>query len=718
MNERNSILSRMFLVLGLFLLIPCVLAFQLFRLNYISGTELRDLWSRQTLETIPIHSQRGKIYDANGTLLATNAASYKIALDPKTEGLTRDQINQLVKTLSEVTATSPSVYREKIASAPVRSRYVKLADNLTPIGRDEIRKLDIRGVIIEESFRRVYTFGSLAAHILGYVDYNLEGRAGVESFYNKALSGEDGIQIVQRDPRNRISAFVGAPKKLPVDGNNLHTTIDSYIQAILEDELKRGVERASASYGSGIIIEVKTGAVKAMANYPSFDPNFPGRTENRYRRNVAIADMIEPGSTYKLVTAIAAVEQNAVDFDEIFKTPANGAVQIHGLTLKDHVPLGSLDFQQVIQKSSNVAIAEIAMRLKPDTFYQYSRNLGFGSPTHIDLTGEADGLLKKPYDWTKVSLPWMAHGYEVLVTPLQIAQAYAAFANGGELMQPYVLDYIEDNNGKTVYKNKPAAVRKIADKKTIEKLLPVFESVVNDEGTGNLAQIDGLRIAGKTGTSKKVVSGSYANEYVATFVGFFPVEDPKYVTLIVLNEPETSIYGGVVSAPVFRETSKRIAALDNSIQKNLHPDNAQRPAIAAVPALKGLGHHAAEVILKELNLPYKLIGKGGVVASQSPEAGTRIEPHEKLELTLSGNTAEAADTESGNRELAVVPQLIGMNMRAANKVLNDLGFNAQFIGSGTIYAQYPEAGSRLRTDQAVIIRGRAKSLELISKAGT
>ncbi len=397
MTERTSILSRMFLVLGLLLLIPCVLAFQLIRINYLEGDQLRKLWSKQAVESIAIPAQRGNIYDANGTLLATNVANYLIALDPKVKNvndksISKEQIDQLSIVLARETNSSTSYYKRRITEAPSNSQYIVLARDLSPTSKDAIKALDIKGVIIEESFSRKYTFGSLAAHSLGFVNHNMVGRTGLEAYYDEELKGEDGVQQVRRDPKNQISAYVGAPKKLPENGHSIHTTIDSYIQAILEDELKKGVEKHLADYGTGIIIDPRTGAIKAMANYPTYDPNYPGRDKDENRRNHAISDMMEPGSTFKLVTAIAAVEQNKVTFDEIFETPESGEIDIHGLTLRDHDPLGNMTFQQVIQKSSNVATAEIAMRLKPEIFYQYARNLGFGSETNIDLSGEVAGI--------------------------------------------------------------------------------------------------------------------------------------------------------------------------------------------------------------------------------------------------------------------------------------------------------------------------------------
>ena len=261
----------MFIILGLLFLLPAALAFQLFRINYVEGEGLRKLWNKQAITEISIPAQRGNIYDENGTLLATNAVDYQIALDPKIENLTREKIVQLTNTLGKVTGVPGSTYLKKVDEAPSRSRYVVLAKNLSGLQKDEIAALNIRGVIIEEEFRRKYTFGSLAAHALGFVNHNMDGRTGIEAFYNDELKGEDGVRQVRKDALNRVFEYVGAPKKLPRNGYSLHTTIDSYIQAILEDELKAGVNRFRANYGTAIIMDPRTGAIKALANYPTWD---------------------------------------------------------------------------------------------------------------------------------------------------------------------------------------------------------------------------------------------------------------------------------------------------------------------------------------------------------------------------------------------------------------------------------------------------------------
>src|SRR5699024_2225586 len=277
-----------------------------------------------------------------------------------------------------------------------------------------------------------------------------------------------------------IYAYVGAPRKQPRQGHSLYTTIDSHIQAIVEEELKAGVARTKSSYGTAIVLDPNTGAVKAMANYPTYNPNNSATLNASNRRNVAVADMIEPGSTFKLVAAIAALEQDKVDYNEKIETPESGKLKIHGQWMRDHDPLGTLTFPEVIQKSSNVGTSKIAMWLSPDTFYQYARNLGFGTPTNLDLPNEEAGRLQKPNNCSKVTRTWMSIGYEVQITPSQLAQAYSALANGGKMMEPFIVKKIVDDQGQPIWEHEETVVRQVAKKETIQNLYPVFEEVVSD----------------------------------------------------------------------------------------------------------------------------------------------------------------------------------------------------------------------------------------------
>lgn len=709
MNERTAIMGRMFMVFGLLLLLPFAILVQLFRINMIEGEGLRQLWSTQAIDYVPVSAQRGNVYDANGSLLATNSVVYQVAIDPKFPTLQPDQIQQVAATLAKHTNRTATDYLNRIRTAPERSRYVVLDRNVSVQAYEDIRELGIRAVILEEEYKRTYNFGTLAAHSLGYVNHRMDGMTGLESYYNDVLRGEDGLQQVRRDRANRIFAYVGAPRKTPVQGHSLHTTIDAFIQAILEEELKAGVTRHLAKYGTAIVMDPRTGAIKAMANYPTFDPNNPATIENENRRNYAVSDMIEPGSTFKLVTAIAAVEQGVVDFDELFVTPTNGQKLIHGQMMRDHDPLGTLNFVQTIAKSSNIATSEIAMRMTPQIFYQYARNMGFGTVSNIDLPNELPGRLQRPFEWSQVTLPWMSIGYEVQTTPLQLTQAYAAFANNGMMMRPYVVDKITDEFGRVVEKTKPVEVRKIARDETINKLLPVFQEVVSDSGTAIWASVDGLTIAGKTGTAQKFIDGRYRTNYRASFAGFFPVEDPKYVIVVILDEPRTSIYGGFTAGSVFKQTATRIAGLDNDIRRSISPDDNNYGHWALMPSVTGLTGEQASGILANQQISYRITGNGNRISSQTPEAGSPIQRNIRVDLQLGEISGDA--TPEG---LVKVPDLQGLNMRQATTILAESGLDIQMIGSGTVYSQFPRAGEFMRPGREVTVRGRARSMQQVT----
>lgn len=713
MNERTAIMGRMFLLLGLLFLLPTAILLQIFRVNMLEGEGLTELWSEQAIDTIPISAQRGNIFDANGSLLATNSVNYKVAVDPLAPTTTREHLNTIANVLSQHTGRSATFYQNVIRNASSRSRYIVLERSIPVSAYDDLSELGFRGLILEEEYRRNYNFGSLSAHTLGFVNHNIDGMSGLENSYNTLLKGTDGLQQVRKDRNNRIFAYVGAPQKLPAQGLNLHTTIDAYIQAITEEELESGIIRHKAKYGTAIVMDPKTGAIKALANFPTYDPNNPSSIDTENRRNYAVSDMIEPGSTFKLVTAIAAVEQGVVDFDEVFETPENGRKMIHGQVMRDHDPLGNLDFMGVMSKSSNIATAEISMRLKPETLYQYARNMGFGTPTNIDLPNEMSGRLQRPYEWSRVTQPWMSIGYEVQVTPIQMLQVYSAFANKGQMMRPYIVDKITDEYGHVVDQTKPNMVRRIAKESTINKLLPVFEEVVSDSGTAGWASVEGLRIAGKTGTAQKLVNGRYQASYRASFAGFFPVEDPKYVMFVLLDEPRTSIYGGFTAGSIFKEIATRIAGLDDDIHRNLNSENIEIAETTVIPKIEGLHRDDARLLLSSNNLSANYSGTGDYIVEQSPLPGEKINGNSSIKVKLG-----SIETDSIPDGFAEIPNLRDMNMRQATTLLLSRGLEIETIGSGTIYTQFPRAGDLMRKGRTVTVRGRARSMQQVTTVAT
>ncbi len=703
----KSISNRLLVVVGLLLLIPAGIILQLLRIQLFHGEELRELWNEQTIDYLTIPAERGNIYDSEGRTLVKNSVAYKIAVDPVIMKRYRESPNKVCRILNRHTSISPNKCVNEINRAPEGSRYKVLVREAGVETHDALQSLDLKSVIMEEQYQRQYNFGSLAAHALGFVNHKLKGMTGLEAQYDQQLKGKDGLRQVQRDRRGKIHSFVGAPSKQPRQGQSLYTTINANIQAIVEEELRKGLERTGAENGTAIIMRPSTGTIKAMASIPAFNPNRPSNSKKENRRNYAIANMIEPGSTFKLVTAIAALEQDKVTFGETFETPEDGRVKIHGQYMRDHDPLGTLTFEEVIEQSSNIATSRIAMRLEPQTFYQYVRNLGFGTATNVDLPHEKSGVLRKPYQWSDVTLPWMSIGYEVQVTPLQLTQAYAAFANGGKMMRPYMVEKIVNERGEVVSRKEPLAVRQIANKETIQKLLPVFKRVVSDSGTASWAQIEGLPIAGKTGTAQKYIEGSYQMSYRASFVGFFPADQPKYVCLVLLDEPKNSIYGGYTAGPVFKQIAQRLAGLDDEVQQHYLKNRSDETQWTYMPDLRGFQIEQARQLLEARGYSYTTSRKGPWVVAQQPEAGTQMESPELIKLQLNAmpsapDTAEAATEKTHVR----IPDLVNMNMRNAASLMHELGLQTQLIGSGAVQKQYPEPGARMKKGQTVTIRGQ------------
>ncbi len=705
MKQSEHITVRIVVLTMLFALLPVGIVVQMIRVQLGSGEELRILWREQAEDFITIPALRGDILDANGKILATSSVAYTVAVDPLVPGMTNDRLRAITNALARTAGKDADQYMRRIQEAPPGSRYIVLEKGLGVDAYEALMALNIRGIILEEQYRRRFNYGSLASHMLGYVNLNVDGMMGLEASYNTILKGEDGSQQVRRDRTGRIKAYVGAPKKRPINGNSLVTTIDVNIQAVVEEELANGVIAANADYGTAIVMDPWTGAIKAMANYPTYDPNSPGQP-NENRRNFAISDMIEPGSTFKLVTAIAATEMGVIRDGERFYTPSDGQKLIYGQWMRDHDPLGTLTFEEVIAKSSNVAISEIAMRLKPDVFYQYVRNLGFGTATEIDLPGEEAGRLRKPFDWSKVTLPWMSVGYEIQVTPLQIATAYAAFANGGKLVRPYVVERIMNERFNDVRRHRVTTIREICDPSTLQSLLPIFEYAVSSEGTGGNASVTGMSVAGKTGTAQKYADGSYQSRYRSSFVGFYPSRNPRYVTVVILDEPRTSIYGSEVAAPVFRNIANRLLGLDEELQHRVKADEAGRPFVAVVPKVTGLSRDEATRLLAAQGLAYESEGNGDLVTRQKPEPGQSLSAGDIIRLSI----VDAPRVRESNT--FAMPELTGMSMRRAYFLTQELGLKADLSGYGQVVEQNPKAGSTVLKGSSVTLRGNQTSIVL------
>ena len=672
------------------LVLPGLVVAQMVRIHLSEGAELRAQGERQAESVIELAAQRGAILDRAGRALAVNTARYEVAADPTVAGF-EARASELYGLLGDLTGRGADHFRRRVRDRASR-QYVVLVRDLGEAAKETLDAADFDGLIVSGSYRRRYNYGTHVAHVLGHVTRDMRGVAGVEMLLEEDLRGTPGRQAVQRDRRGVVKAVVGGTRVAPEHGDDVVLTIDLVRQAILEEELARGVAEAGAAWGTAVALDPKTGAILALANVPTFDPNRPAAFPTAARRNHAVVDRIEPGSTFKLVTAVAALESGTARPQDRLDT-GDGWRVFHGRTMKDSHGYGEITFGEAIVKSSNVGMALVAERMGRGPMYRAARDLGFGQPTYVDLPGEVAGTLRKPEDWGPLTLPWMSTGYSVEVTPLQIATAYAALANGGLLVRPFVV--AERRNaatGETVWQARQDSVRRAFRPSTAEALLPYFERVVSPDGTAPRAAVAGLRVAGKTGTAQRATGGGYSRSYRASFAGMFPVEDPEVVLAVVLDRPQNGYYGGTVAAPIFGAVARRWVGTFPTIAERVSPagDTPTRasgrlPNVEGLPATLAAHRVRAEgfPVRYDRDAPWTPVGLRGRAAGDTLRLDDAVRLHE----------LDAAAT--------TMPDLRGRSVRQAVAWLRALGVDARVTGRGTIRRQSVAPGAALPSSVAL-----------------
>jgi len=497
-----------------------------------------------TIEAIPV--KRGIIFDRKGRELAINVKTESVYLDPY---MVVSQ-ERVVSALSSALGKKPDVIQTRM-NANKRFNWV---ERKLPLEQTRsIRDLNLRGVGIVAESKRFYPKGPLASHIIGFVNIDNDGLEGIERRYDEYLTAIGEKANVFRDAKGNILSE-GFMRE--IKGNNVFLTIDEGLQYILEKNLDEAMVHWQAASATAIMMNPYTGEILAMANRPTFDPNNVGMSNASERRNRAITDLYEPGSTFKIITSVAALEEGIVKPDTKFDCTA-GFIEVGGRRIRDarkHTH-EILTFTEVVQKSSNVGTVKIAKNLGKDKIYEYINRFGFGQRTGIDLIGEAPGTVRPTERWSGVSIGFISIGYEILVTPLQILRSYSAIANGGFLIKPYVVSEMRSPDGEALYKAIPES-RRIVSANTAKVFREILKTVTEEEGTALKAAVDGNQVAGKTGTTQLIdpKTNRYSKEkYVSSFVGFVPAEDPKIAMIVVIHEPDGEIYGGMVAGPVFRK---------------------------------------------------------------------------------------------------------------------------------------------------------------------
>ena len=506
---------------------------------------------------VEIHAHRGMITDRHGEPLAVSTPVESVWASPGDVEVSSSQIAQL----AQIVGLSAAEVRAKLSDTS--REFVYLKRQLPPEQAAKVVRLAIPGVSLQREYRRYYPGGEVTSHLIGFTDVDDNGQEGIEFALQAQLGGKPGSQQVIRDRRGYIVQDV-ASLRAPKEGGDVALSIDSKIQSLAFREIKQAVEQHKAKGGSIVVLDAKTGEVLALANWPSYNSNNRDKPGVAVLRNHAVTDQFEPGSTMKPFTIATALEAGKIKPNTVINT-AGGTLTLGGRTINDTHPERSLTVAQVIQKSSNVGTAKIALGLPPETLWHGLSDSGFGSLTGSAFPGEAPGKLRDFKTWRPIEQATMSYGNGISVNLLQLARAYTVFANNGELMPVTLLK-----------QDMPATGVRVFSETTAQEVRDMMETVVRPGGTAPLAQITGYRVAGKTGTAHKLENGKYVNHYVASFVGLAPASNPRLIVAVMINDPDgREYYGGLVAAPVFSNVmgaSLRMlsvpndAPLDNVIQ--------------------------------------------------------------------------------------------------------------------------------------------------------
>ncbi len=522
---------------------------------------------------IPIHAPRGGIQDVRGEILAVSEPLRTIVAD----GSIITDPARMAASIAGLMEMEVADLQEKLTTERkyvIIKRGVK-EDTARAI-RDILAKERLRGLIFEPDSRRVYPNGQMLSHVLGFLNRNDNGVQGVEMTMNDYLRGRDGFRFIERDRVGREIVPYRGQERAARHGYNVRLTVDMGLQSIVEQELDAAFEAHKPEMASVILMEPKTGRILAMANRPSFDPNSPGSGKPEQMKNAAIINLVEPGSTFKIVTAAAALNDKTVTLDTIIPCE-RGRFHFAGKILKDHGhgPFPDLSVADVLVKSSNIGVAKMAMKLGRQRFYEYVRAFGFGERTGLNLPGEIPGILHPPHRWSDITISRIPMGQGVACTPLQMAVAMSAIANGGKLMLPQIVAEVVDDEGNVILDCPPMEIRRVVSEEVTRLVTSALVDVVGPRGTARRAAVPGFTVAGKTGTAQKAApkGGYYNDKYVTSFIGFMPAEDPRFVCIVLLDDAKVSHgsnYGGVLAAPVFSAIGQRAAQY-----LNLQPDPTQ-----------------------------------------------------------------------------------------------------------------------------------------------
>jgi cell division protein FtsI (penicillin-binding protein 3) len=641
-HQGNRIRVRLLIIFALFALSLTVVAARAYQLQVLKRTELLRLAERQRKHITELSPFRGVIFDRKHHELAVSVAVDSVYARPR-------QMSDLRGTAQSLAASLGADPKKLLKKLQRGSPFVWVARGISPLQGNHLKELSLPGVHFIKENRRYYPDRAVGGHLLGFVGIDGDGLEGVEKRYDNYLNGGAAYLLVERDAFGEDIFPSDVLPMEPRHDNDLVLTIDANIQQILERELEKAVDSAHARGGTAIVMDPKTGEILGLAVQPGFNPNDFKTYGPDHWRNRAVADAFDPGSTFKVFLAAAAMEEGLASPEETIYCE-NGSYAVGGRTIHDVHKYGDLSFAEVIKYSSNIGAAKICSRLDAAVWHRYIRGFGFGEVTGIDVPGESGGLLRPYQKWRTIDKTTIAFGQGIAVTAVQLITALCAVANGGYVMQPYLVSEVVNRKGDCIKSNHPKVVRRAISEETAEQLTEMMVKVVDEDGgTGKNARVPGFEVAGKTGTAQKVdpVTGLFSrSKMVGSFMGFVPAHEPRLAILVVIDEPSGRGFGGTVAAPVFKAVAEQslpylgvfapppapgIMTASVTVPPDREPKRAKatspplqpQPCAECVPDFTGLSMRRVLQMAKEHEFMVHVEGSGKAV-TQKPLPGTPL----------------------------------------------------------------------------------------------
>ncbi len=686
---------RLRIIVLLVLVLLGTLVGRLFTVQVLQHDSYLDQANGQQKCKVDIVADRGRITDRRGVVLAISRDRYTLYLGAEEI----DKVKGSLGSLASAIGMDPHSLQGVVNRAVGRRGRILIKRRMTRQEKEEVEALGIEGVSFDMEKERYYPHDDLAAQVIGYAGIDNDGLAGIEGLFDDELSGMNGMTVLQVDGLGQKRINPDFPIVPPRNGKDVVLTIDSKLQEMAEAALDQAIESCGAKSGTVIVVKPFRGEILALACYPRLDLNEICEVAERDRvyaamRNRAITDLFEPGSTFKIVTFAGILERGLGNLDDMIYCE-NGKYLVHNHYFHDTHKYQWLKVREVGELSSNIGVIKLAERLGADGLYQMARKFGFGSRTGVEFPGEAEGTLERLDKWSGLSLPSIAIGQEVCVTPLQMAMAYAAIANGGFLMKPILVKEIWDNNGEVVRKSQPEVIREVMSRETAERLKEVLVGVV-DHGTGKKTRIEGIRIAGKTGTAQKGLPGRKGyvpGKYVTSFGGFFPADHPKYAVFVMLDEPERNKWGGASAAPLFRDlVESTIYSYDGILGGSTPLD-----MVDSGPEMDGR---------------YSVLRFKEVAGDSRTDTSARFDEPPVYDLTYSAG--EVVGRGPGTYPFiprtplrGKTPDVSGKSLREAVGILSRAGLRVKIRGMGRVTRQEPAPGESYARNDVCVLWGEA-----------